>query len=103
MNQNDMTTEDILPTNELIRILRDQIKGRPLTDRDAALMCAAADRLEELDERIAIMEEGCALSGPSGQLPQRGSQITIAPGANVDLTAILDSIEKATSGLIEEE
>lgn len=57
----------------------------------------------QLEERIAIMEEGCALSGPSGQLSQRGSQVTIGPGADVDLWPILDSIEKKSSGLIEEE
>ena len=46
----------ICPWNNVkIRFGKD--KGRPLTDRDAALMCAAADRLEELDERVAIMGE----------------------------------------------
>lgn len=91
-----------MKTNELIQELRSWADKMALPGR-RTLITEAADRLEELDERIAIMEEGNALSGPSGQLPQRGSQITIAPGANVDLTAILDSIDKATSGLIEEE
>ena len=79
--------------------------------RDAALLIdfqrMKIERLEEeayqLEERIAIMEEGDALSGPSGQLPQRGSQVNIGPGANVDLWPILDGIEKKSSGLIEEE
>ena len=65
--------------------------------RDAALLIDFQRRKIEqmkeeayqLEERIAIMEEG--------------NQITIVPGANVDLTAILDSIDKVTSGLIEEE
>ena len=91
-----------MKTNELSQELRSWADKMALPGR-RTLITEAADRLEELDERIAIMEEGNALSGPSGQLPQRGSQITIAPGANVDLTAILDSIDKATSGLIEEE
>ena len=79
--------------------------------RDAAMLIdfqqlkieAMEEKIYELEERIAIMEEGDALSGPSGQLPQRGSQVSIEPGANVDLWPILDGIEKKSSGLIEEE
>lgn len=77
-----------MTTDELIRALRDWADGMAMPGR-RQLVNEAADRLEELEERIAIMEEG--------------NQITIGPGANVDLTAILDSIDKATSGLIEEE
>lgn len=77
-----------MTTNELIRQLRDWADQMAMPGR-RQLVKEAADRLEELDERIAIMEEG--------------NRITIAAGANVDLTAILDSIDKATSGLIEEE
>lgn len=98
-----------MKTNELIKALRYWADTMTKSGR-RKLVNEAADRLEELEERvyrmeerIAIMEEGNALSGPSGQLPQRGSQVTIAPGANIDLTAILDSIDKTTSGLIEEE
>lgn len=68
-----------MTTNELIKALRDWADGMAMPGR-RQLVNEAADRLEELEERIAIMEEG--------------NQITIAPGANVDLTAILDSIEK---------
>lgn len=91
-----------MTTEELIRQLREWADGMAMPGRRQLVM-EAADRLEEQEERIAIMEEGCALSGPSGQLPQRGSQVTIGPGADVDLWPILDSIEKKSSGLIEEE
>ena len=104
-----------------------------LIDVQAMKIDAMEERIYEMEERIAIMEEGDALSGPcrpalslqearvsdgnpriahpqprcarrlSGQLPQRGSQVSIEPGANVDLWPILDSIEKKSSGLIEEE
>lgn len=77
-----------MTTEELIRALREWADGMAMPGR-RQLVNEAADRLEELDERIAIMQDG--------------NQITIAPGANVDLTAILDSIDKATSGLTEEE
>lgn len=98
-----------MKTNELIQELRSWADKMALPGR-RTLVKAAADRLEELEERVyrmeerkAIMGEGNALSGPSGQHPQRGSQVTIAPGADVDLWPILDSIDKTTSGLIEEE
>lgn len=91
-----------MTTDELIRALRNWAAQMALPGR-RGLVNEAADRLEELDERIAIMEEGNALSGPSGQLSQRESLITIGPGANVDLWPILDSIEKKSCGLIEEE
>lgn len=77
-----------METDELIRALRDWSAKMTMPGR-RSLVNEAADRLEALDERVAIMEEG--------------NQITIAPGANIDLTAILDSIDKDTSGLIEEE
>lgn len=86
-----------MKTNELIQELRSWADKMALPGR-RTLVTEAADRMEELEEleervyrmeeRIAIMEEG---------------NVIIAPGANVDLTAILDSIDKATSGLIEEE
>lgn len=91
-----------MTTNELINALRDWAAQMALPGR-RRLVNEAADRLEELDERVAIMEEGDALSGPSGQLSQRESLITIGPGADVNLWPILDSIEKKSSGLIEEE
>lgn len=74
-----------------------------LIDVQAMKIEAMEDRIYEMEERIAIMEEGDALSGPSGQLSQRESLVTIGPGANVDLWPILDSIDKTSSGLIEEE
>ena len=91
-----------MTTEKLIRTLRDWADGIAMPGR-RQLVNEAADRLEELEERIAIMEEGDALSGPSGQLSQRESLVTIGPGADVDLWPILDSIEKKSSGLIEEE
>ena len=100
-----------MKTNELIQELRSWADKMALPGR-RTLVTEAADRMEELEERvyrmeerIAIMEEGNTSSvglrpTPS---PQGEGNITIAPEANVDLTAILDSIDKATSGLIEEE
>ena len=51
-----------MTTDELIKALRDRANTfgsimRDTLDRD--LLNTAADRLEELDERVAIMEEGC--------------------------------------------
>lgn len=42
-----------MTTDELIRALRELS-----LNVDKALLTEAADRLEELDERVAIMEEG---------------------------------------------
>ena len=61
---------------------------------DVPVILDAADRIEELSERVAIMAEGNALSGPSGQLPQRGSREIIGPGANVDLCPALERISR---------
>ena len=91
-----------MKTNELIQELRSWADKMALPGR-RTLITEAADRLEELDERIAIMEEGNALSGPSGQLSQRESQIIIGPGADVDLAPILEAMEAQNSRLIEEE
>jgi hypothetical protein len=84
-----------MKTNELIQELRSWADKMALPGR-RTLITEAADRMEELDERIAIMEEGCALSGPSGQL-------IIGPGADVDLAPILEAMEAQNSRLIEEE
>ena len=49
-----------MTTNELIRALRELPSRSICIPNDAeTIMTEAADRLEELDERIAIMEEGC--------------------------------------------
>lgn len=77
-----------MTTNELIKALRDWADGMAMPGR-RQLVNEAADRLEELDERIAIMEDG--------------NQITIAPGENVNLMPMLEDIQRKTSGLIEEE
>lgn len=45
------------------------------------LMNQAADVIEDLDERVSIMEEG--------------NTVTIQPGANVDLWPLLDGINQA--------
>lgn len=42
---------------------------------DAPVILDAADRIEELSERVAIMEEGCG--------------VTVTPGANVDLWPVI--------------
>lgn len=46
-----------MTTDELIRALRD-VAGECEDLQRIRLLNAAADRLEELDERVAIMEEG---------------------------------------------
>ena len=46
-----------MTTDELIRQIRFYAKAQ-LNDGIEKVMNAAADRLEELDERVAIMEEG---------------------------------------------
>lgn len=76
-----------MKTDELIRALRDWAAKMAMPGR-RSLVNEAADRLEELDERVAIMEEG--------------NQVTIAPGANIDLKAILDNLGNTASGPIEE-
>ena len=55
---------------ELIRYLRAVANyGTCLTANDKEALALAADRLEDLDERVAIMMEP-ASSGPSGHLPR---------------------------------
>ena len=46
-------------TDELIRALREIAHyGMSITETDRSKLYQAADRLEELDERVAITEEG---------------------------------------------
>lgn len=45
-----------MTTDELIRALRELS-----LNVNKALLTETADRLEELDERVAIMEEGCKI------------------------------------------
>lgn len=50
-----------MTTDEIIRALRDiahdAIYGMTITETDRSKLYQAADRLEELDERVAIMSE----------------------------------------------
>ena len=81
--------------------------------RDAALLIdfqrMKIERLEEeayqLEERIAIMEEGAPSPVHVRLTDSQREELKeiIGPGANVDLWPILDGIEKKSSGLIEEE
>lgn len=63
-----------MTTVDLIRALRAWADQMAMPGR-RALVNEAADRLEELDERVAIMEEG--------------SRVTVTPGANVDLWPVI--------------
>ena len=56
-----------MTTNDLISELRDWA-GVQGVGSLAEILDEAADRLEELDERVAIMEEGCA--GEPGNMAQ---------------------------------
>ena len=47
-----------MTTDELIRALRDLAKIGIVNYRQTDILTEAADRLENLDERVAIMEEG---------------------------------------------
>lgn len=47
-----------MSTDELIRKLRWRAEGDYSADETMELLTEAADRLEELDERVAIMMEG---------------------------------------------
>ena len=47
-----------MTTDEIIRKLRYRAEGETSTEETKQLLNEAADRLEELDERVAIMEEG---------------------------------------------
>ncbi len=47
-----------MTTDEIIRRLRFRADGEMSAAETAELLTAAADRLEELDERVAIMMEG---------------------------------------------
>lgn len=90
---------------ELIRELRRIADVGIVNHRhDTAVIREAADRLEDLDERVAIMAAD-GLLDCSGQLSQRESQGTghsIYPGENIDLLAALEE-GKRFSGLTEEE
>lgn len=56
------------PTNTIIYRLRLMAGAGGMLTRDRLRTVAeAADRLEELDERVAIMEEGNNLIGGEGQ------------------------------------
>ena len=50
-----------MTTDELIKALRElsDVFGIMRNSKIRHLLKAAANRLEELDERVAIMEEGC--------------------------------------------
>ncbi len=47
-----------MTTDELIRALRDLAKIGIVNYRQVDILTEAADRLENLDERVAFMEEG---------------------------------------------
>ena len=47
-----------MKTDEIIRKLRYRAEGETSAEETKALLTEAADRLEELDERVAIMMEG---------------------------------------------
>lgn len=47
-----------MKTDEIIRKLRYRAEGETSAEETKELLTEAADRLEELDERVAIMEEG---------------------------------------------
>lgn len=63
-----------MTTVELIRALRAWADQMALPGR-RQLVNEAADRLEDLDERVDIMEEGRC--------------VTVTPGANVDLCPVI--------------
>ena len=66
-----------MTTVELIRALRAWADQMALPGR-RNLVNEAADRLEDLDERVAIMEEGCGG--------------TVTPGAYVDLWQVISGM-----------
>lgn len=84
-----------MTTDEIILELRKAFESQPL----CGLLKAAADRLEELDERVAIMEEGC---GVDTSFVGCGDTIKSEEKAFGDIYPI-DMMEHRHSGLIEEE
>ena len=60
-----------MTTVELIRFLRNPIYDESTQE----VLSEAADRLEELDERIAIMEEGCGILGGENEESIKETQL----------------------------